>query len=290
MSKPRSPLAVIAGSALCFAAMAFAAKLASRTVPGGELAFLRFVLMLVPLLFSTRLRRRALDIRRLDLLVYRGVFGGTAVLLYFLAIEHVPVGVATLLNYSSPVWAVLFAALFLGERTRPRLLVPLVVALSGMVLVTGAFAHPEHPFRLGRWEAVGLLSAVLSGAAVASIRAARRTENSWAIYTSFSIFGLFVAAPGALWNFRWPDPVAWLLVLLVGGFSIAAQLLMTYAYRWVTNLQAGVLAQITVVVSMALGVTFLGDRLAPQQLLGAALAVGGVIGVVLLSSTPKAVE
>ena len=39
-------------------------------------------------------------------LLYRGVFGGVAVLLYFLAIEHMPVGMATLLNYSSPIWSV----------------------------------------------------------------------------------------------------------------------------------------------------------------------------------------
>jgi len=281
---PRHPLFLVAASALCFAAMAFAAKLASRSLAGDELAFLRFALMLLPFAASPALARRAARIQRWDLLAYRGVFGGIAVLLYFLAIEHIPIGVATLLNYSSPVWAVLFAAVFLGERTHPRLLLPLALALSGMVLVTGAFGHPEVPFRIGFWEGIGLLSSVLSGAAVTAIRAARQTEGSWAIYASFSVCGLLVAAPFALHGFRWPNAIEWMLVLLVGAFSIAAQMLMTYAYRWVTNLQAGVMAQLTVVASMALGALFLGERLRPLQFVGAVLAISGVIGVVLLQS------
>jgi drug/metabolite transporter (DMT)-like permease len=71
---------------------------------------------------------------------------------------------------------------------------------------------------------------------------------------------------------------------------VAAQLLMTHAYRWVTNLQAGVIMQLTVVLSLVLGAVFLGDRLAPLQLLGSALTLAGIIGVVWLQSPPRAVE
>ena len=290
MPTPRSPLAYVAGSALSFAVMALAAKLVSRTMPGDQVAFLRFLLMLTPFAVSPALVRRALVVQRVDLLAYRGIFGGTAVLLYFLAIEHVPVGTATLLNYSSPVFAVAFAAAFLGERVQTRLLVPLVVALVGVALVTGVFGNGGEPFRIGKWEAAGLLSSVLSGAAVTAIRAARRTEGSWAIYGSFTICGLAVTAPFALARFRWPNGVEWALLVVVGATSVAAQLLMTYAYRWVTNLQAGVFAQLTVVASMGLGAVFLGERLSPLQLVGAALAIAGVLGVVAMHRPPRAVE
>ena len=102
----RSPSLILLGSSLSFAVMAFAAKLASQSLPGDQVAFLRFALMLAPFLVRPRLVREALTYQRLDLLAYRGVFGGVAVLLYFLAIEKIPVGMATLLNYSSPVWSV----------------------------------------------------------------------------------------------------------------------------------------------------------------------------------------
>lgn len=278
---------LMALSAAFFGMMAFAAKLAARGLSGGEVAFFRFVFMTLPLVLVPSAARKAVTFQRLDLLFYRGVFGGTAVLLYFLVIAHISVGIATLLNYSSPIFAVAFAAVFLGERVHPRLLLPSAAALAGLVLSAGGEGAGVH---FGRWEALGLLSAVLSGAAVAAIRAARRTEGSWAVFGSFTLFGLLASAPFGIVGFRPPSLREWLLLAIVGACSVAAQLLMTYSYRWVTNLQAGVLYQLTVVLSLALGVIFLGDRLSPVQIFGVLLTLSGVVGVVWLQETPRAVE
>src|SRR3954465_13779355 len=125
----RRALWILALSAVFFALMALAAKLATARLSGGEVAFVRFIVMLLPLAAVPRLARSPLDFQRVDLLVYRGVFGGLAVLLYFLAIAHIPGGGATLLNNASPVWSVAFAALFLGEAVDRRLLLPLAAAL-----------------------------------------------------------------------------------------------------------------------------------------------------------------
>jgi drug/metabolite transporter (DMT)-like permease len=276
-------------SSVCFGVMALAAKLASADLPGAQVAFLRFAVMMVPVLAVPSVAKKAFTFQRLDILLYRGLFGGVAVLLYFLAIEHVPVGIATLLNYSSPIFSVAFAALFLGEAVDRRLLLPLVTAVSGMALVAlGGGAGTG--LRLGLWEAVGIGSSILSGAAVTAIRAARRTEGSWAVYGSLTVFGLLATAPFGIAGFQKPTPREWMLLVTVGVTSVVAQLLMTYAYRWVTNLQAGVLAQLTVVLSMSLGVVVLGDRLRPLQIAGSVLTLAGVVGVVWLQSTPRAVE
>lgn len=280
----------MAASAVFFALMAFAAKLASAHLSGSQVAFVRFIIMMLPVLAVPRLARKAVQYRRLDLLLYRGVFGGVAVLLYFLAIAHIPVGIATLFNYSSPIFSVPFAALFLGEKVDRRLLLPLAAALSGLFFVATGNHGPGSLLHLGVWEMVGMGSSVLSGAALTAIRAARRSEGSWSIYGSFSLCGLLATAPFALATFRRPTTTEWLLLAFVGVSSVAAQLLMTWAYRWVTNLQAGVISQLTVVVSMLLGVIFLGDRLTPPQLLGSALTVAGVMGVAWSQSTPRAVE
>lgn len=280
----------MATSAVLFALMAFTAKMASAHLSGSQVAFIRFIIMMMPVLAVPRLARKAVEYQRLDLLLYRGVFGGVAVLLYFVAIEHIPVGIATLFNYSSPIFSVPFAALFLGEKVDRRLVLPLIAALTGLFFVaTGN--HGDGPLlHFSVWEMVGVGSSVLSGAALTAIRAARRSEGSWSIYGSFSLCGLLATAPFAIATFRRPTSTEWLLLAFIGVSSVAAQLLMTWAYRWVTNLQAGVLSQLTVVTSMLLGVIFLGDRLAPLQLLGAALTLGGVVGVAWSQSTPRAVE
>ncbi len=286
----RRALVLFALSSVCFGLMAFVAKLATATLGGGQVALLRFAMMLVPFAVAPSLARRAMRYERLDLLFYRGFFGGTAVLLYFLAIAHLPVAIATLLNYSSPIFSVLFARAFLGEPMPIRKVVPLVAALAGLALVMGERVGPGEWSRSGVWTAVGLLSAVLSGAAVTAIRAARRTESSWAVYGSFSLLGLVATAPVGIWEWRTPSAAAAGWIVLVGVSSIAAQLLMTYAFRWVDNLQAGVFAPLAPLIAAALGVVLLGERLTPVELAGGALALGGVAATVVAGHGATAPE
>jgi len=276
---------IFAAAGALFGMMAFTVKLAAgRGIGGPQIAVIRFAFGLLPLLLIPSVRRRSLVFQRFDLLLYRGVFGGLAVLCYFSAIEHVPVGIATLLNYTTPVFSGIYAALFAGEPIRAKVLAPLAVAFSGVFLVVSANGSASAHFGFGRWELVALCSAVFAGAAVTSIRVARRTENSWAIFTSFSLFGLITTLPFGLRGWTKPDPTAWLLLAVVGVLSIVAQLFMTHAFRWVQTLIGGVISQIAVLVSMTLGILVLGERLTTQSALGATLTFGGVIAVMLVSS------
>lgn len=274
-------------SAVLFGAMAFAAKLASARLSGAQVAMIRFATGLLPALLIPRYRRSALTFQRLDLLFYRGFFGGLAVLCYFVAIEHINVGVATLLNYTAPLFSGIFSILFLHERISPKVLLPMPVAFAGVFLVVHAHARPGDILGFGTWELVGLASAVLSGAAVTAMRAARQGENSWAVYTSFCLLGLLLTAPFAIATWRNPTAGEWVSLGATSLFAIGAQLLLTFSLRWVDAMTVGVISQLAVVVAMLLGVTVLGEHLSTMAIAGAALTMGGVVGVVYVTSWAK---
>jgi len=275
------------GSAVMFGAMAFAAKLASSGLSGSQVAMIRFSTGLLPVLLVPRYRRSAFKFQRIDLLLYRGVFGGSAVLCYFVAIEKISVGVATLLNYTSPVFSGLLSMLFLKERFSAKVLIPMPIALAGVFLVVRAHARPGDILGFGTWELVGLCSAVLSGSAVTAMRAARQSENSWAVYTSFCLFGTLLTMPFAIATWRNPSFDAWIALALTSIFSVCAQLLLTFSLRWVDAMTVGVISQLAVLVSMALGATFLHDVIPPMAAIGALLSIGGVVGVVYVTSIAR---
>lgn len=284
----RRALLLMTASATLFGAMAFAAKLASARLNGSEVAFIRFLIGLTPALLIPRYRVRAFTFERWDLLLIRGLFGGLAVLLYFLAIEHASVGVATLLNYTAPLFSGVLSVVFIGEKISPKVLIPMPVALVGIILVVQASARPGDFLGFGRWELVGLGSAIFSGAAVTAMRAARRTENSWAVYTSFCLFGALVSAPIAIATWRTPSGAGeWLALASMSLFAIGAQLLLTFSLRWVDAMTVGVISQLAVVIAMALGATILGETISPMAALGAALTIGGVVGVVYVTSLSR---
>jgi drug/metabolite transporter (DMT)-like permease len=279
-----APLLLLAAAAL-FAVMAVAARMAAATLPGPEVAFVRFCIGLVACgVAATRVRLRTNN--RIGLLM-RGGFGGAAVLLYFLAIEHLPVGVATLLNYTAPVFTALYAAVFLGESAKPATLGALALTTAGVVLVITGIAPPGS-IAFGPWQLVGVGSAVLSGAAVATIREVRKTDGSWEIFAAFCIGGALMTAVPTTIHWVTPSATHWVLLALVGTLSVAAQILMTYALRFVRAAVAGVIAQFTPVASLAMGWIFLGEKIAGRALAGAALTLVGVSWGAFLASNDEA--
>src|SRR5581483_8529442 len=169
-----------------------------------------------------------------------------------------------------------------GERVSARVLIPLPVALAGVFLVVRAGA-----FGLSRWEVVGLSSAVASGAAVTAMRAARRVENSWTVYASFCFLGMLVNVPLALRNWITPAGSEWLTLAATSIFAMGAQLLLTFSLRWVDAMTVGVISQLAVLISMALGAAFLAERITALTALGSALTIAGVIGVTYVTSLGK---
>lgn len=283
----RRALLLMAASATMFGAMAFSAKVASARLSGPQVAMIRFAVGLLPCLLVPRYRRAAIRFRRIDLLILRGFFGGMAVLLYFLAIQHSSVGVATLLNYTAPIYSGIFSMLFIGERISAKVLLPLPIALCGVFLVVHAHAAPGDMLGFGRWELVGACSAISSGVAVTAMRAARRAENSWSVYASFCLLGLAVTAPFGLWSWQTPIGSEWLSLAATSLLAIGAQLLLTFSLRWVDAMTVGVISQLAVLISMALGATIIGETITPMAAAGAALTISGVIGVVYVTSLTK---
>jgi len=271
-------------SAVMFGAMAFAAKLSTARLSGPEVAMIRMMAGLAPFAVMPAARRAAMKVDSIDLLLYRGFFGAVAVMLYFIAISHISVGVATLLNYTSPIWSGLLSIWFIGERFSPKVLLPMPVAILGILLVVRAHGHPGETLGFGRWELIGLSSALCSGAAVTAIRAARRSESSWAVYASFCLFGVLVNAPLALRDWKTPRGDEWLSLAAMSVMAMGAQLLMTFSLRWLDAMTVGVMSQLAVVISMLLGAFFLHDLISPTAAAGSILTIGGVCGVTYVTS------
>ena len=103
---------------------------------------------------------------------------------------------ATLLNYTAPVFTALWAWLFLGERIALGTLRRAGADHGRRRAWSSSANAPPGGVALGPWQLVGISSAVLSGAAVATIREVRKTDGSWEIFAAFCVAGaLFTGVP-----------------------------------------------------------------------------------------------
>lgn len=273
---------VLAVAALTFSAMALCAKFVSARLPGPQVAFIRFFVGLfavaVPLLTG-----RGFHPVNYGPLLLRGLLGGGSVLLYFLTIAHLPVGMATLLNSSWPVFVALFTFLFLDEPLHLRALLALLVTSLGVILVVlgGQSTHGSHAaMPLGReavlWGLCGLASAILSAGAVTTIRSMRRHEGAWEIFFFFCLVGSAVTAvPSALvWVRPTGSELAWLVVM--GLCSVLGQMGLTYALRDVRAITAGIILQLTPIATLLLGVLIFDENPSTLAWAGAVVTILGV--------------
>jgi drug/metabolite transporter (DMT)-like permease len=277
---------ILVVAALLFACVAAFTKAATGRLPGSQIALVRALVGLIACA-GVATRRRFVAHNWWGLFL-RGVLGGGAVLCYFVAIAHLPVGIATLLTYTSPVFTTLWAAIFLREAVGPRTIGALLCTTLGVALVIEGKATPGS-LGFGRWELVGIASAILSGAAIATIREVRKTDGAWEIFAAFCVGSALLTLPTALGGWVTPSPREWAILAGVGIAALAAQLLMTYALRYVRASLAGVISQLTPVASLVLGWLLYDERAHGMAIIGAAVTLVGITWGAMLAATPQPV-
>ncbi len=272
---PLAGVPLMVASMALFACMAIAGRIAAREMSAPQLVAIRFASMLavlIPLHLSGHARVRPGNLR---LLALRGLFGGLAVLTFFVALARCrDTGTASLLNNISPLFTNLLAVPLLGERLTGRLGAGLVIALVGVGLVVAP--DPSGLTRPGVGELAGLASALLSALAVISLRAARATDDAVTILFAFCVGGLAISALPAALDWRAASSDAWLAALVVGGTSLLAQLGMTHAFGLLPAGRGATWQLTTPLFTFALAWPLLGEPIAPAAAAGAGLTVAAI--------------
>jgi drug/metabolite transporter (DMT)-like permease len=274
------------GSGVLFGLSAVLTKVATRGsggMSGAQATTVRFALGLLFDVVLFVLRPGTFRPVKRWLLVSRGLFGGLAALLYFVAIAMISPGEATLLNNTFPIWGVIVSFFVLHERPTVHLALALAVASAGVFLVMGG-GHAT--FHLGRGQWIAILSAMLGGFAVTSIRALRATDNAPTIFFAFSLGALAVSAPfsGGVWP---ASPGPWLAAAGVGVVAFGAQLLMTQAYGELSVPEAAIWQQLNPIASYAWSLT-IGERITPWTVVGVLLGTAGIVYGAVLGHRPAA--
>jgi drug/metabolite transporter (DMT)-like permease len=277
---------VLAGA--CWALAAVLARYAfDRGVPPARLAEARVAVALVALAPVLAWRRPGLlrpPPGSWPALVGFGACVAAVNLAYYVAIDHLPVGVAVALQYTGP--AILLAATTLllkrAEAEPGRLAwVAAGLTLVGAVLVSRALEG------LGGLDLPGLAAGLASAALFAAYLLAAELAGRRGVEPATTLLWGFLVAV-AIWAvvapwWSWPlhslaDPA---LAAAVVGVGLVGTLLpfalAVGAVRVISAATAGIAATSEPVFAAAFAWLLLGQRLNPAQLAGAALVVAGVV-------------
>lgn len=270
----RVGLALMVVSAAFFAMMAAAVKALLPETPVQAVVLSRG--LMVTVVFVVLARRRGLSLlgERTGLLVLRGLFGYVGLTCYFVAVQHLPLGDAVVIQYSHPLFVAMFAPFLLGERTSVVHWLLVTVALVGVAQVVGATGD------LRATALVGVCGAVSSALAYICVRGLSRTEHSLVILLWFPLATIPPSLVATLGSWREAIPRGLDEVgghLLVGLTALIGQVALTEGLTRVRAAPATAISMAGPVFGVLYGLVLFGTVPGPRSIAGIVVTISALV-------------
>lgn len=165
-------------------------------------------------------------------LIIRGIFGTTALTMFFYTLDNLPIAIATTVQYLSPIFTVVFAIYLLGEKVNRIQWLFFTIAFFGVVSMSLSKFFSEdvtvsaiNPW----WVLIGVSSAFFSGISYNAIVKCRNTDAPVTIVMYFPLIAIPVMLVICAFDYVIPQGIEWWIVITIGVFTQFAQILMTKA-------------------------------------------------------------
>ena len=245
-------------------------KILSEDMSALEIVFFRNLIGVVLILYALRHTPPKLMGGKFHLLITRGVFGFTAMILFFYTITVIPLGEAITLNKTSPLFGTVLAFYLLKEHLNKTTMLALLIGFLGIILITkpiGMSISYEH--------FLGVLGGFFAAAAYTTIKKIKDIYDARVIVLSF--VGIGTLLPGLLFllapyvevhsslaflfeEFKMPQTSSlWLLIGFMAFISTLSQWLLTKAYSASQISIIGVISYTNIPFAIGFG-WMLGDK------------------------------
>ncbi len=271
-SRPLAGILWMLITGLCFVAVTALVKFLGPRIPPEELAFLRYLLGLVFLLpMLSTLAKTRLTGRMQALFAVRGLLHSLSVMMWFYAMTRIPLAEVTAINYLSPVYVTLGAAMFLGEKLALRRIAAVIAALIGALIILRPGIREVQSGHLAM-----LLAAVIFGGSYLLAKVAVSRVSATVVVAMLSIWVTAALAPFAY--AVWVTPTLAELGILFGVacFATAGHYTMTLAFAAAPVAVTQPVTFLQLIWATALGALVFSEPVDIWVVLGGGVILGAV--------------
>ena len=257
---------------LLFVAVTALVKYNGTRIPAAESAFLRYSMGLVFLLpMINAMRQSQLTIRQHKLFWLRGIAHTGGVSLWFYAMARIPIADVTAMNYLTPIYVTLGAALFLGEKLALRRILAVVAALVGALIIL------RPGFReVGMGHLAMLFAAVFFATSYLVAKLMSDETNPAIVVTMLSITVTIGLAPLALANWVTPTGSELVVLFAVAALATAGHYTMSMAFAAAPVTVTQPVSFLQLVWAVLLGAVVFGEGVDPWVVIGGLVIIGSI--------------
>lgn len=179
-----------------------------------------------------------------------GVFGN------FYALDKIELSNASMLNKMSPFFALVFSAIFIKEKVKPKQAVAIAVAFIGaLFIIKPTFGNADLLASLA-----GFAGGMAAGGAYTCVRwLGIKGENGRLIVLFFSVFSCVLTVPYLIFDYHYMTAFQWFALLMAGVFAAGGQFSITAAYTHAPSREISVYDYSQIVFAAVVGFFVFGD-------------------------------
>jgi drug/metabolite transporter (DMT)-like permease len=262
-------------SAITFTAMTTLIKFLGKDYPAPLQAFYRQAAGLVVLApWILRNPARAFAATRPGILIFRAGAGTIGLMMQFYAFQKIPLAEANALSFTRTLWLVPLAAFMLREKMGPNRIGAAVVGFGGVMIML----HPGGKgVIIGVPQLFMLASSLLFAFTVTGMKALTRDHPPSTLLYWSAALGFLFALPLALFTWRWPTPVDFALLCLMGVIATANQACYIMGMREADAAAMAPIDYTRLVFSAAAGFFLFNEVPGGLTLLGAAVVIASTL-------------
>lgn len=250
-----------------------------QTYPAHELVLARSIVSFAISFYI--IKRRGLPVlgNNKKWLIIRGVSGIIALTIFFYTIHRLPLVIASLLQYLSPIFTVILALLLLRERVRMAQWFFIAMAFGGVGMIGyEKWMHPDVGQEISLvWMGLAIVSAAFSGLAYTAIVKLKNTDTPINIVLYFPMLAIPVMTVWCFFEFTMPQGIEWLILLVIGIFTQIAQVMMTKAFHFGPTSVVAPFQYLGAIYAFLLGFFVFHEALTLAVYIGAGLILLGVL-------------
>lgn len=268
-------------SAVGFSLMQLCVKMLAH-LPTTEIVFFRSVVSIVlSLIAIKKIGISPWGVQR-KYLILRGVFGMTALTLFFYTLQNLPIATAITIQYLSPVFTAIFAIFILKEPMKSVQWLFFLLAFAGVAVVKGFNEDVSLEFLVA-----GIVSACFAGLAYNMIRKVKDTDHPVVVVFYFPLIATPVMLLLSLSGWITPTGMDWVYLLLMGVFTQVAQVYMTKGWQSGEAGKIAPLKYIGILFALFFDAVLFGIFPNSQTFIGIGLVLLGVISNVVWITRSK---
>mgnify|MGYP000894016716 FL=1 len=263
-------------SALVYATLPILTKVAYATgLQPFYLLWLRYIfafLFLMVILFFLKQKIVCFS----PMVFIQGVFFILSGVFFFQCLQYLSAGLCSVIFFTYPVMVALLALVFFKEKIGPRLFIGLVLAVSGIILVSGILGDSSVKISLK-----GIIYCILSSLTYTGHlligQKNLKSESSFVLTSTFAFIGIFFIAiffgrsPGFLAPLTGTQLVISLLIAILN--TVIPIVFLLYGISKIGASRGSLISNVEPALSIIMAYLILGEVMTPIQMIGSALVL-----------------